>query len=141
LTQALPVFQTFQRYVVVFLYGCCTCCICCKCFGDILEEFVQNISSIPDVCCKCFDPEVAYVSHICCNNSIFQMLHLFQSSVAASVFMLQVVSVISGCCICFHTYVESVCFKYFIYFRRILHSSVSCCTCFVFFGESGGAGK
>ena len=67
-------------------------------------------------------------SHICCNNSI-----------ATSVFMLQVASDLSRCCICFHTYVVSVCFRCFICFRRMLHSSVSCCTCFVLFEESRGS--
>jgi hypothetical protein len=41
------------------------------------------------VCCKRFDLDVAYVSHICFN-IMLQMFHLFQPSVAASVFMLQV---------------------------------------------------
>ena len=82
--------------------------------------------------------------------------------------MLQVASIVSGCCICFthmlqvyvlnvsvvsilrcnkcfhvasckffiwmlhmfHTHVASVCSKYFICFRRMLHSSVSCYKCF-----------
>jgi hypothetical protein len=42
------------------------CCICCKCF-NILQEFVQNVSSVPYVCCKRFDLDIVYVSHICCN--------------------------------------------------------------------------
>jgi hypothetical protein len=87
--------------------GSCTCCICFNCFGDMLQEFVQNVSPVLNICCKHFDLDVAYVSHICCN-SIFQMFHLFQSSVASSVFMLQIASVLSGCCIYFHTYVVSV---------------------------------
>jgi hypothetical protein len=62
--------------------GCCTYCICCKCFRDMLQEFVQNVSFVPDVCSKRFDIEVAYVSHIC-YNSMFQMF-LFKSFVATS---------------------------------------------------------
>jgi hypothetical protein len=29
-----------------------------------LQAFAQNVSSVSDVCCKCFDLDVAYVSHI-----------------------------------------------------------------------------
>jgi hypothetical protein len=75
--------------------------ICCKCFRDMLRAFVQNVSYVPYVCCKRFDLDVTYVSHICCNNMFFQMFHMFQSYVAASVFMLQVASVLSRCCIYF----------------------------------------
>jgi hypothetical protein len=78
---------------------------CCKCYRNMLQKFVQNVSSVSDICCKCFDLDVAYVSHICCNG-MFQMFHMFRSSVAASIFMLQVASILSGCCICFHTYVQ-----------------------------------
>jgi hypothetical protein len=91
----------------------------------------------PDVLLHAFDLDVASVPHICCNG----MFPLFQSSVAASVFMLQVTSVLYGYCICFHTYVALVCFKYFICLRHTLHSSVSYCTCFMLFGESRGAGE
>jgi hypothetical protein len=131
------VFQTFQRYVAVVSYGCCTCC---KCFRDMLQELVQNVSSVPDVCCKHFDLDVAYVSHICCS-SMFQKFHLFQSSVTTSVFMLQVASVRSGCYICFHIYVVSVCYRCFICFRRMLHSNVSYCTCFMLFESQGTRGS
>jgi hypothetical protein len=41
----------------------------------------------------------------------------------------------------FHTYVASVCSKCFICFIRMLHPNVSCCTCFILFGESIGAGS
>jgi len=100
--------------------------------------FVQNASSVPDVCCKRFDLDVSYVLYICCNR-MFQMFHLFQSSVAASVFMLQVASVLFGCW--FHTYVVSVSSICFICFKRMLHSSVSCCTSFILFEESGATGS
>ena len=62
--------------------------------------------------------------HTCCK-TMFQWFHLFQSYVVVSVFMLQVASVLSGCCIYFHTYVASVYYRCFIYFRRMLHSSAS----------------
>jgi hypothetical protein len=48
----------------------------------------------------------AHVSHICCK-SMFKMFQLFQSYVAISVFMLQVVSV-------FHLLQTYVAFKYFM---------------------------
>ena len=63
------VFQMFQRYVTSVSYGCCKstsgCCICCKCFTGMLQTFVQSVSSVSNVCCKRFDLDVAYVSHIC----------------------------------------------------------------------------
>ena len=37
-------------------------CICCKCFRDMLQEFSQNVLSVPDICYKRFDLYVAYVS-------------------------------------------------------------------------------
>jgi hypothetical protein len=70
---------------------------------------------------------VAMATHVCCK-CMFQMLHLFQTYVT---------NISPGCCksrsrccknrfrCCIflqllHTYVASVCSKYFIYFRRIL---------------------
>ena len=65
------VFQTFQRYVAIASYECCKRRWgCCKCFRGMLrvfQRFVQNISSVPDVRCKCSDLDVTYISHICCN--------------------------------------------------------------------------
>jgi hypothetical protein len=29
-----------------------------------LQAFAQNVSSVSDVCCKCFDLDIAYVLHI-----------------------------------------------------------------------------
>jgi hypothetical protein len=66
-------------------------------FIGMLQAFVQYVSSVLDICCKRFDLDVAHVSHICC----YSMFHMFQFYVAASVFMLQVASVLSRCCICF----------------------------------------
>jgi hypothetical protein len=37
---------------------------CCKCFKRMLQAFCRNVSSGLDVCCKRFDLNVAYVSHI-----------------------------------------------------------------------------
>jgi hypothetical protein len=116
-------------------WGCCTCCICCKCFRDILEvfkRFLQNVSFVPDVCCKCFGLDVGYVSHIYCNN-MFQMFQLFQSYIAVSVLMLQVASGLSGCCICFiHTlevYVPDVSSISYVCCIQVFHvSHLSCCS-------------
>jgi len=84
----------------------------------MLQAFAQNVSSILRMCCKRFDLDVAYVfTHIL---QCSKMFHLFQSSVAASIFMLQVASVLYGCCICFHTYIASVCSKCVTCFRRVL---------------------
>ena len=66
----------------------------------VARVYVRNVSSVSGVCCKHFYLDVAHVSHICCK-SMFEMFQLFQPYVAISVFMLQVASVLSGCCICF----------------------------------------
>ena len=50
------------------------------------------------------------------------MLHMFHTCVKCFIWMLHM----------FHTHVASVCSKYFICFKRMLHSSVSCCKYFVF---------
>jgi hypothetical protein len=98
--------------------------ICCNCFIwmlQVFERFVQNISSIPDICCKRSNLDVAYVLHICCN----YMFQIFQSYVAISVFMLQVASVLSGCCICFihilQLYVLDVLFISYIRCIQVFH--------------------
>jgi hypothetical protein len=67
--------QLFYMDVAKIDRECCICCVCCKCFRDMLQDFVQNVSSVPDVCCKRFDLDVAYVSHICCN-SMFEIFYL-----------------------------------------------------------------
>ena len=51
--------------------------------------FVQSVLSISDVCCKRFDLDVTYVSHIYFK-SMFQIFQLFHSYVAVSIFTLQV---------------------------------------------------
>jgi hypothetical protein len=47
---------------------------------QVFQKFVQNISSVLDICCKRSDLYVVYVSHICGSN-MFQMFQLFQSYV------------------------------------------------------------
>jgi hypothetical protein len=64
------------------------------------------------------------------------MLQVFVEKCFICVFMLQLVSVFMWMLHKFHTYVVNVCSKCFICFRRMLHSSVSCCKCLILFGES-----
>jgi hypothetical protein len=69
-------FRCYKRYVASVLHGCCKsrlrCCICCKWSRVMLQVFVQNVSSVSDVCCKHFYLDVAHVSHICCK-SMFEI--------------------------------------------------------------------
>jgi hypothetical protein len=134
--------QLFHVDVANVDRGCCTCCICCKCLRSMLQvfqRFVQNVSSIPVVCCKRSDLNVAYVSHICCNN-MFQIFQLFQSYVAVIVFMLQVTNILFGCCICFTYMLEVYVADVFICCICMLHSSVLCCTSFMLFEKLGAQG-
>ena len=72
-----------------------------------------------DTCCNRFDLYVAYVfTHML--QQYFPKFFICLPYVAVSVLMLQVACVLSGCCICFHTYVASVCFKCFSCFKRML---------------------
>ena len=127
-------FQIFQRYVASVSCKCCKsrsgCCICCTCSKSMLQAFVQNISSVPNVCCKCFDLVVAYVSHmlqqyilnvssvsvLCCSK------YFNVASCKCFIWMLHM----------FHIHVASVCSKCFIYFKRMLHQVFSFCMCFMF---------
>ena len=68
---------------------------------------------------ECAYLDVAYVSHICCK-SMFEMFQLFQSYVVISVFILQVASVLSGCCICFTHMLQ-------VYVLNISSASDVCC--------------
>jgi hypothetical protein len=88
------VFQLFQRYVAVVSYGYCKSrsgmlyiLQCCKCFRGMLQVFVQNVSSIADICCKRFLSECLHMFHTyvaticsicfrrCCKCSV-SMLHM-----------------------------------------------------------------
>jgi hypothetical protein len=66
---------------------------CCKHLFKMFHLFQKYVVSV-------FYLNVVYVSQICCK-SVFEMFHLFQSYVAISVFLLQVASVLSRCCIGF----------------------------------------
>jgi hypothetical protein len=86
----------------------------------MLQASIPNVSSaFSDICCECAYLDVAYVSHICCK-SIFDMFQLFQSYVVISVFMLQVVSVLSRCCICYTHMLQ-------MYVPNVLSSLDLCC--------------
>jgi hypothetical protein len=101
--------------------------ICYSCFIWMLQKYIRDVAhvtyiiNVAEACCKhlfkifhlfqiyveCFDLDVTYISHICCN-SIFQVFYLFDLFVAANVFMLQITSVLSGCCIFSHVCYESM---------------------------------
>ena len=86
-----------------------------------VDRDIAYAASILEACCKHFDLDVAYVSH---------MLQEYVPNVSAVSFL---------CCKyfiwmlhMFHAYVASVCSKCFICFRLISNSSISCCKCFMF---------
>ena len=49
----------FYMDVAMVVFGCCTCC---NGYTRMLQEFVQNVLSVSDACCKCFYLDVAYVA-------------------------------------------------------------------------------
>jgi hypothetical protein len=51
----------FHMDVAAVVFGCCTCC---NCYTHMLQEFVQNVSSVLGACCKCFYLNVAYVANV-----------------------------------------------------------------------------
>jgi len=87
----------FQRYVASVLYQYCKsrsgCYTCCNSYTRMFQMYVPNLSSISDVCCKCFhldvakvDLDVAYkcmlqayvscvsgVSYVCCKCFIWML--------------------------------------------------------------------
>jgi hypothetical protein len=70
--------------------------VCCNGYTFLLQASVPNVSAVSDGCCTCF----------------ILVLHIFHT---------YVVSVLSGCCICFHTYVASVSSKCCICFAMATH--------------------
>jgi hypothetical protein len=109
--------QVFQRHVASVSEDIASVCSkCFMCFRRLMQAF--------------FYLDVAHVSHICCK-STFEVFKLFQSYVAISVFMLQVASVLSGCCIYFthmlQVYILNVSFASDICCIQVFHvASVSC---------------
>jgi hypothetical protein len=67
----------FHIDVEMVVFGCCTCC---NGYKHMLQEFVQNVSSISDTCCRCFI-YVLMLQWLCCIYK-FKMFHLFQAYVA-----------------------------------------------------------
>ena len=75
----------------------------------MLQVFHKHVESVCSTCFQLFQSYVAIsVFHVVSYKCFIWMLHMFD------------------------THVASVCSKYFICFKRMLHSSVSCCKCFVF---------
>jgi hypothetical protein len=99
-----------------------------------VDQDVAYVASVSEACCKrlfkifhlfsdvClgafFYLDVAYVSLML--QEYVPMVSLFQSYVAVSVFMWQVASVLSGCCICFMHMFQ-------VYVPNILFASDVCC--------------
>jgi hypothetical protein len=99
----------------------------CKCFKGMLQAFVQNVSFVSNVCCKRFDLDVAYVSHICHKEYV-------QNVSAVSVLCCNKCFHVASCkwfiwmLHMFHTHVLSICYKCFICFLRMSK-------CFIFRGR------
>ena len=90
--------------------------------GSLLEACCKRLFKMfhlfSDICLQAFFIWILHMFHTCCK-SMFQWFQLFQCYVAVSVFMLQVASVLSGCCICF-THVARVCSNDFSCFSLML---------------------
>jgi hypothetical protein len=104
------VFQMFQRYVSSVSYGYCKsrlgCCTCCNGYIRMSQEFVQNVLSVSDVCCKYF----IWMLHTqaCCKR-MFQVFHTYVAYVSS----------ICWLCTCFQASVLGVCCKCFRCFGRM----------------------
>jgi hypothetical protein len=44
-------FHLIQTYVASVL---CGCCICFSGYTHMLQVVIQNVSSVSDICCRCF---------------------------------------------------------------------------------------
>jgi hypothetical protein len=127
--------QMFHMDVVKVDQGYCTCCS--KCFIGV----VQNVSSIPDICCKCSDLDVAYISSICCNIcskylSCFSLiLHMF-SCYKLQVFLSDVAYVIYICCKCifymFHPFYRNVLFSIHYFDHVMAHGVIHSASIYFF---------
>jgi hypothetical protein len=84
---------------------------CCKHLFKMFHLFQTYVASV-------FDVDVAHISHTYCK-SMFKIFLLFHSYAAISVFMLQVASILSRCCIYF-THMMSV------YVLNVLSTSDIC---------------
>jgi hypothetical protein len=118
------VFKSFQRYIAVVSYGCC------KSRSEDVAHVVY-VASVSEACCKClfkmficFQAYVAIVSYL---DVAYVFTHMLQQyvlnvSVLCCNFFIWMLHM-------FHTHVARVYPKCFIYFKCMLHSSVSCCKC------------
>ena len=80
------------------VYRCCKsrsgCCTCCNGYTRMFQVYVPNVSSFPDVCCKCF---------IWMLQKYNWMLHIYTCMLQAYVFkcFIQMFARVSCvCCIC-----------------------------------------
>jgi hypothetical protein len=108
-----------------FIHGCCKsrsrCCTCSNGYTRMLQEFIQNVSSVvSDVSCKCVYLDVVYVSHICYKYFIWT-LYMFAMAFKylAGVFA----SVSDVCCKCFSCFgrMLQVFHLYIVKVDRVLH--------------------
>jgi hypothetical protein len=112
------IFYAFQIYDANILFGFCksrsgiayiamSIHVCCKCMFQMFQLF-SNVSAVyldvayvalaMNVCCKCMSSNVSAVSNVCCKYFIW-MLHMLLWP---------------------YTYIVSVCFKCFNYFKCML---------------------
>jgi hypothetical protein len=99
----LDVVCVFIRILYVFYLDVA----CCKGYTRMLKVYVSNVSSVLDVCYKCFIWMLHMAIYICCKH-LFIMLHLFQTYIA---------SVLSECCSCYIHMLQAC----FTCFRHTLH--------------------
>jgi hypothetical protein len=69
---------------------------CYNGYTRMLKVYVSNVSSVLDVCYKCFIWMLHMAIYICCKR-LFIMFHLFQTYIA---------SILSECCICYSCYIH-----------------------------------
>jgi hypothetical protein len=130
----------FQSYVASVSYRYCKtrsgCCTCCNGYARMVQVYVPNVSSVSDVCCKCFHLDVtytcmlhAYVKHIhaCCMRMLnvfrcfvrrLQMLHL-DVAYACNDFQVFLECLLQV----FQTYVSCVS-SVFFYILQLLHPDI-----------------
>ena len=95
-------FQMFQRHVAIVSYGCCKSRLGTLHMLQVFQRHVARLFKLfhllPDVYCKRFDLDVAYVFTHMLQQYVPKCFNCFSLLLgAASVFMLQVVNVLFGC--------------------------------------------
>jgi hypothetical protein len=105
-----------------------------------IDRDVAHVAMVVHICCKCLVQMFHLLFQAYVANVLIWMLHIFHIYVArvcSNCFAISVLCcnkyfhVVSYKCFMwmfhmFHAHVASVCSKYFIRFRRMLHSSASC---------------